>query len=133
MPTMPTKIHACVDYFIALVSIFSPVLFGFGEGGIETLLPIMFGMLLILYSFFTNYELGLSKQIPLFLHFRMDQMAGALLAASPWFINFSETVYLPHMVLGIALVVSSLLAGNDIPMIVQAFRNRSWFRVPSSQ
>ena len=130
---MPTKIHACVDYFIAFLSIFSPVLFGFGEGGVETLLPIGFGMLLILYSFFTDYELGLSKQIPLFLHFRLDQMAGALLAASPWLLNFSEMVYIPHLLLGIALVVSSLLAGNDLPVIVQALRNRSWFRVPSNQ
>jgi len=122
-----------VDYFIAFLSIFSPVFFGFGEGGIETLFPIGFGMLLILYSFFTNYELGLSKQIPLFLHFRLDQMAGALLAASPWLLNFSETVYLPHLLLGIALVVSSLLASNDVPMMVEALRNRSWFRVPSEQ
>lgn len=130
---MPTKIHAFVDYFIALIAIFSPVFFGFGEGGIETLFPIVFGMLLILYSFFTDYELGLSKQIPLFLHFRLDQMGGALLAASPWLLNFYEAVYMPHLILGIALVVSSLLAGNEIPMIVQAIRNRSWFRVPSNQ
>lgn len=125
---MPTKIHACVDYLLALLSIFSPVLFGFGEGGAETLFPIVFGMLLILYSFFTNYEFGLSKQIPLFVHLRLDQMGGALLAASPWLLNFHETVYLPHVLLGITLVVSSLLAGNNLVMIMHAIRNRTWLR-----
>jgi len=126
MRTVPGKIHGILDYAIALLSILSPVLFGFGEGNAETLIPIAFGMLLILYSFFTNYELGLSKQIPLFLHLRMDQMAGTLLAASPWLCKFNETVSRPHVVLGIALVVSSLLAGNELPALFNAIRHRSW-------
>ena len=130
---MPTKIHAYVDYFIALFSIFSPVIFSFGQGGTETLVLIAFGMLLILYNFFTDYELGLSKQIPLWAHFRMDQMAGALLAASPWLFKFYGLVYMPHVLLGITLIVSSLLAGNELNMLVQAIRSRQWFRVTSNQ
>jgi hypothetical protein len=123
---MPTRIHAGVDYFIALLSILSPVLFGFGEGGPETLTPIILGMLLILYNFLTDYELGLSRQIPLYLHFRMDQLMGGLLAASPWLLNFYELVYLPHLLLGIALVVSSVLAGYELQWLLQAMRNRDW-------
>jgi hypothetical protein len=65
MPALSTKLHALLDYFIALLSILSPLIFGFGEGKAETLLPIGYGMLLILYSFFTDYELGISKQISL--------------------------------------------------------------------
>lgn len=130
---MPVKIHGCVDYVIALISILSPLLFGFGEGSLETLVPIAFGMVLILYSFFTDYELGMAKQIPLYLHFRLDQMAGGLLAASPWLFNFNEVVYLPHVILGITLIVSSLLAGNELAALVQLVRNRAGVRVPSNQ
>ena len=126
MRTMPEKIHGLLDYAIALLSILSPVLFGFGEGSVETLLPIAFGMLLILYSFFTNYETGLSKQIPLYVHLRVDLVAGALLATSPWLFRFSDTVYMPHLVLGIALVVSSVLTGNELPALLDAIRHRSW-------
>jgi hypothetical protein len=126
MRTMPSKIHGCLDYAIALISILSPVLFGFGEGNSETLLPIAFGMLIILYSFFTDYETGLSKQIPFYLHVRMDQIAGALLATSPWLFRFYEEVYLPHVILGMMLIVSSLLAGNDLPALFNAIRHRSW-------
>lgn len=130
---MHAKIHGLLDYTIALLSILSPLLFGFGEGNAETLLPIAFGMLLILYSFFTNYEMGLSKQIPLFVHLRMDQMAGGLLAASPWLFRFHDTVYLPHVVLGIALIVSSLLAGNELPALMDAIRHRSVHRLKLPQ
>ena len=132
MRTISGKIHGIVDYLIALISILSPVLFGFGEGNAETLLPIAFGMLLILYSFFTNYELGLSKQIPLSVHLRMDQFAGGLLAASPWLFRFHESVYLPHVILGIALIVTSLLSGNELQTLMNAIRHRSWqrFRLP---
>ena len=125
---MPEKIHGILDYAIALLSILSPLLFGFGQGNAETLMPIAFGLLLILYSFFTNYEMGLSKQIPLLIHMRMDQMNGLLLAASPWLFRFNETVYLPHVILGIALIVSSVLAGHELPALFDAIRHRSWSR-----
>lgn len=130
MPGIPTKIHAYVDYIIALVLILSPLLFGFGTGGAETLIPIGFGMVLILYNFFTDYELGMSKQIPLWAHFRMDQLAGGLLATSPWVFNFYEIVYLPHLLLGITLVVSSLLAGHELQSLVNAIRNRTGSALP---
>ncbi len=130
MPTIPSKVHGYLDYSIALLSILSPILFGFGEGNSETLLPVGFGMLLILYSFFTDYEVGLSKQIPLYAHLRMDQMAGALLAASPWLFRFSDIVYLPHVILGVSLIVSSLLTSNEITSWINTIRNRT-FRVPT--
>lgn len=135
MPFITSKVHGTVDYVIALLSIFSPVLFSFGEGNIETIVPIVFGMLLILYSFFTDYEVGLARQLPLYLHYRLDQMAGVLLAASPWLLNFHETAYLAHLMLGICLVVNSFLASDDIPTLLHAVRGRSWskFRIPSNQ
>jgi hypothetical protein len=123
---MPTKLHAIADYLIALLSILSPLIFGFGEGSTETLIPICFGLLIILYSFFSDYELGLSREIPLYVHFRMDQLGGLMMAASPWLLNFEEMVYLPHVLLGLALIVNALLAGNEINSVIQFFRQRQW-------
>src|SRR5688572_1026617 len=102
------KLHACLDYFIALLSILSPVLFNFGMGEYETIIPLSFGLLIILYSFFTDYPLGLSRQISLDLHLRMDQFAGLLMMASPWIFNFRDLVYVPHVVLGLALIINSV-------------------------
>jgi len=130
------KLHACLDYCIALLSILSPVIFGFGEGQEETIIPLAFGLLIILYNFFTDYPLGMSKSIPLFLHLRMDQIAGLLMIMSPWIFSFHEIIYLPHVLLGLALIISSVLTGNDILLLIQSIRERpweKWFRMPSEQ
>ncbi|MGB8191296.1 MAG: hypothetical protein WCF67_05215 [Chitinophagaceae bacterium] len=128
MRTMPTKLHAVLDYFIALLSILSPLIFGFGEGGNETLLPISFGLLIILYSFFSDYEFGFTRQIPMWAHLRIDQMAGLLMAASPWIFRFYGSVYLPHVLLGLSLIISSLATGNDVTQVIQ-FVKRPWGRI----
>ncbi|HEY0679556.1 MAG TPA: hypothetical protein VGD17_14830 [Chitinophagaceae bacterium] len=114
MRNMSTRLHAYVDYVLASTSIFSPLLFGFGEGGIETLAPIGFGLLLILYNFFTDYELGLSKQIPVTYHLRLDIAAGLTMILSPWLLRFHDNVYFPHILLGAALLINALLTGSEI-------------------
>ncbi|HYF30733.1 MAG TPA: hypothetical protein VD993_06415 [Chitinophagaceae bacterium] len=136
MRILHPKLHAVLDYFIALLSILSPVLFNFGTGQRETLASLCFGLLIILYSFFTDYLLGLAKQISLDLHLRMDQFLGALMMASPWLFNFDEAIYLPHILLGLSLFVSAMLTGNDIILLVQSIKQRpweKWFRMPSEQ
>lgn len=124
MRPLPTKLHAAVDYVIALLAILSPVIFQFGNGGFETLVPIAFGLLLILYSFFTNYELSLTKEIPLWIHFRMDQLGGLFMAVSPWLLGFDEHVYLPNVLLGLALVINSLVTSPEVFNIVHGLRTR---------
>ena len=127
------KLHALLDYCIAVLAILSPVLFSFGDGKSETVLPLAFGLLIILYSFFTDYPLGMARQIPFELHLRMDQLAAILMIASPWLFNFADEVYIPHVALGLALFISSVLAGNDILHFIQSIRQRpweKWFRIP---
>lgn len=133
MNPMPTKLHAALDYLIALLSILSPLIFQFGNGGFETLVPIAFGLLLILYSFFSDHELALTKEIPMWVHFRMDQLGGLMMAASPWMLGFDEHVYLPNVLLGLALVFNSLFASPEVFNIVQAIRTRPISKLFSNQ
>lgn len=130
------KLHAGLDYCIALLSILSPVLFGFGTGKYETLVPVCFGLLIILYSFMTDYGFGMSRQLSLDLHLRIDQFVALLMIATPWLMNFKEVVFIPLACLGLALLVSSFLTGNDISQLMQLLRQRpwmKWFRMPSGQ
>lgn len=124
MRPMSTKLHAVLDYVIALLAILSPLVFKFGEGGFETLVPICFGLLLILYSFFTDYQLSLTKEIPLWVHFRIDQLGGLFMAASPWMLGFDEHVYLPNVILGLALVINSLFASPEVFNFIQSLKPR---------
>ncbi|HYE54079.1 MAG TPA: hypothetical protein VD996_04520 [Chitinophagaceae bacterium] len=129
MRTMPTKLHALLDYLIALFSILSPLIFGFGQGKSETFVPVSFGMLMILYNFFTDYELSMSREIPMHVHLRIDQLLALFMMGSPWLLGFEDVVYLPHLLLGLALLLSSAFAGNELSMVINAIRHRRWSRL----
>jgi hypothetical protein len=101
MKIISTKVHGVLDYLMGVLLIAAPWLFNFNRDGAETWVPVILGIGVIVYSLFTNYELGLSKLIPMRTHLILDMLSGALLAASPWIFNFDEYVYLPHLILGI--------------------------------
>jgi hypothetical protein len=77
----------------------------------------MFGVGAILYSVFTAYELGMLRILPMSLHLMLDGAAGALLAASPFLLDFSEHVYLPHLLFGLFSVIASLLTRMEVTLV----------------
>ena len=106
---LPTKIHGALDYIVGIALILAPNIFGFdGMGGAQVLLPRALGVVLIVYSIFTNYEWGLVKMLDMRYHLVVDFLAALLLAASPWLFGFSNqtaTHWLPHFVVGLAVIV----------------------------
>jgi hypothetical protein len=93
-----------MDYLVGLLLLVAPWLLGFNLGGPETIVPVVLGAGLILYSLFTDYELGLVRSIPMSTHLTLDVLGGMVLAASPWLFNFDSIVTLPHFVIGLAEV-----------------------------
>lgn len=109
MRVIPTNIHGMLDYLMGLLLIVAPWLFGFAAGGAETWLPVVLGAGVILYSLFTDYEMGLSKSLSVPAHLWLDGLGGALLAVSPWLFGFSGEVFWPHLVLGLVEIGASLI------------------------
>lgn len=103
-----TRVHGMMDYLMGLLLIISPWIFGFANGDAAQWVPILLGVGAFLYSIMTDYELGLLKVISVKAHLMIDLIAGIFLAASPWIFGFSEEVYLPHLILGIAEIGASL-------------------------
>jgi hypothetical protein len=101
MRFIPTRVHGVMDYLVGLLLISAPWLFRFDHGGAETMVPIILGAGLILYSLFTDYELGLVRSIPMSTHLTLDVLSGMILAASPWLFNFDSIVTMPHFVVGL--------------------------------
>jgi SPW repeat len=69
------------------------------------------GVGLIAYSVFTNYELGVWKVAPMAVHNLIDIVAGALLAASPWLVDFADNsanAWVPFVVIGVAAIFLGL-------------------------
>lgn len=123
LPVIPARVHGFLDYAMGLLLIVSPWLFGFAPDnpGAETWVPVALGVGAILYSLITDYELGTARILPMQVHLILDAMSGILLAASPWLFGFSEYLWLPHLVLGIAelgvAAMTSAVPGNrqDVP------------------
>lgn len=85
----------------------APWIFDFSRGGAETIIPVVLGSGMILYSLLTNYEMGVIKVIPIRTHLGIDFISGIFLAISPWLFGFSEFVYLPHLIVGVLEVGAS--------------------------
>ena len=108
MRFIDTKTHGYLDYLVGIILIIAPWVLDFHRGGAETWVPVSFGALVIIYSLFTDYELGASRRIPMRMHLLLDLVGGVILAISPWLFNFDEYVSTPHLVLGIFSIGASL-------------------------
>ncbi|HEU4648885.1 MAG TPA: SPW repeat protein [Gemmatimonadales bacterium] len=108
MRFIPTRTHGVLDYLVGALLMVSPWLFDFAAGGAETWLPVVLGAATIIYSVFTDYELGLVRKIPMPVHLALDLLSGALLAVSPWLFAFSKSVWAPHLIIGLFEIGASL-------------------------
>lgn len=105
MKIINSKLHGVLDYLVGFILILSPWIFGFADGGTKMWIPIILGVLTLVYSLLPRYELGIFKLIPFKTHLVIDVLSGIFLAASPWFFGFSHDVYLPHLLFGILEII----------------------------
>ena len=69
---------------------------------------------MLLYSAFTDYELGVVKKIQMPIHLMLDALGGVLLAVSPWMLGFDDRVWMPHVILGAVEVLTAAIT-NTVP------------------
>ncbi len=116
MRFLPTSVHGAIDYLWGVALLAAPWLFGFADVTAATWTAVVFGAGAILYSMLTAYELGVLRLLPMSLHLMLDGAAGALLAASPFLLGFSDRVYLPHVLFGLFSVVASLVTRMEVTL-----------------
>ncbi len=109
MRFLPTRIHGIIDYITGTFLIFVPAIFGLPYNKIEGLIIVILGIAAIVYSFFTDYELGVKKIISMPVHLNLDFLSGIILASSPWIFGFYGQAYLPHVLLGVFEMLASLI------------------------
>ena len=113
MKIIPTFVHGISDYLGGILLLVAPNLLGFADiGGAAVWVPRILGVIVLLQSIMTNYELGLMKTLPMKMHLTNDYVAGVVLAASPWVFGFADqpsNAWMPHLILGILIFVTSLM------------------------
>ena len=109
MRFISTRVHGILDYLVGALLVISPWLFNFDNGGAETWVPVLVGIVVLLQAMMTNYELGVFKTMSMKTHLTMDFIMGTFLAASPWIFNFDEYIWEPHVLFGLISVAASLM------------------------
>jgi hypothetical protein len=112
MTPISTKIHGLFDYLASVFLILSPWLFGFSNGFAETIVPVAAGSFMFMYSLCTHYEMGMIRFFYMRTHLVFDMVTGIFLAVSPLVFRFYQTVYMPHLWLGIGLVLMALISSR---------------------
>lgn len=125
MRFISTYTHGILDYVMGILLLLSPWLFGFTEMGTDprdvpgtnpqSVIPILIGISAMVMALFTNYELGAVRKLPMTVHLGIDALAGLFLAASPWLFGFADSVYLPHVILGIGEIGAALFTATTPP------------------
>ena len=110
MRVIPTKIHGVMDYLMAVVLLAAPAFLALNSGSREGLVLIDLGVVTVIYSLLTRYELGLFRVLPMPAHLGLDLLSGVFLATSPWLLGFADRIYLPHLVLGLIEIGAALLS-----------------------
>lgn len=100
MRFISTRTHAVNDYIFGILLIAIPLFYA-NRGGAAVWIPISIGVVLILQSLITNYEFSLANILPMKLHLVIDALAGILLIISPWLFGFAESVWRPHVIVGV--------------------------------
>lgn len=109
MRFIPTRVHGMLDYLLGIVLLVAPWLLDFSDNDTATWVTVALGAAIILYSLLTDYELGVVRAIPMQMHLGLDFVSGLVLAASPWIFGFDETVWVPHVILGIVEIGTALM------------------------
>lgn len=107
MRFISTKTHAMLDYLMGILLVIVPIPF-LAEYGAAAWVPIVAGAIMLIQSACTDYELGMMRLIPMPVHLAMDAVVGIVVAASPWIFGFSEVIWIPHVIIGVAEIGAAL-------------------------
>ena len=114
---IPTRVHGIADYLGGVALLLAPNLFGFADvGGAAVWVPRVLGVVILVQSLATRYELGVVKLLPMRSHLMNDYIASLFLAASPWLLGFHDrpaNAWVPHVVVGLGVFVLTLLTQTE--------------------
>lgn len=84
------KVHAYIDYPVALSLIVLPFVLNLGAGNpIAKWLSVATGVAALILTVLTNHETGIFKVVPYWMHVAVDRLVGLVFIAAPFVFGFS--------------------------------------------
>ncbi|WP_299649768.1 hypothetical protein [uncultured Tateyamaria sp.] len=110
------KLHAYIDYPVALGLIAAPFVLGIGmDNAIAFALSIATGIAALLLTALTDHETGLLPVLPYKFHLAVDALVGAAFVAAPFLFGFTGLDMAYYLVIGsTVLAVVGLHKGDDV-------------------
>ncbi len=108
MRFIPTRLHGIFDYIIGLVLIITPWLLNFSNVATPAWVMITSGIVVLLLSAFTDFEVGIVRKIPVRVHLFVDLGLGIMLAILPWLFKFNSQLFWAYLAGGVFIAIISL-------------------------
>ncbi|RWY79920.1 hypothetical protein EHI44_30925 [Rhizobium leguminosarum] len=105
MRFVPTIVHGIADYVVGFIVIGLPFFLEFS--GTPRMVLIALGIIVVLYSLLTDYEIGAVRFLRIRFHLLLDAIFGVAMLLSPWLVHFPMDTRWPVYAIG---VVSPILA-----------------------
>src|SRR5262245_17131468 len=104
------KIHAYLDYPVALSLVALPFVLGLGASNpAAKWLAVATGMTAFILTLLTNHELGVIKVAPYWFHLAVDRLVGTAFIAAPFVLGFSGLDAIYYWTNGIAVLIVTVL------------------------
>lgn len=113
MHFISTRYHAVIDYLLGLYVFCIPFMCKFPIVSPQTITLLATSGILIINALFSRHELGCFKVIPNNVHLIIDGCAGVVLAATPWWLSYSNDNYLIHCVIGGIVFLFALCSNKN--------------------
>jgi hypothetical protein len=118
---IPLRIHAILDYIVAVVLVAAPYLFGFADIDIARNFFLIMGIVLAVYSALTKYRYSLAKIIPIGPHMFLDVVVGFFTMIGPYVLNYrlaiSSAQTAAHYFIGLGLWAVVALTRPDADVV----------------
>lgn len=108
MKIISRPLHIVLDLCYSIFLIVYPWVFE-QEMGLGSITLLISGLSIICYSMLTKYELGVLKLISFKIHLSIDFVLGVALICAPWVLGFGQYVLWPHVIIGLALMITAVL------------------------
>lgn len=107
------NVHEALDFFFGLALTVSPYFFGFQNSGPETIVPIIVGLAIIIFTALTDFKYTFFPAINIKDHLILDMIAGSFLIAAPFIFYFYGHVFVPHILFGALFIMNSFFTNEE--------------------
>jgi hypothetical protein len=121
MQIITRKIHAYLDYPVAVSLMALPFVLGLGTGNpLAKWLAVATGVAAFILTLLTDHELGVVKVVPYPVHVAVDRLVGVIFVVAPFVFGFAGIDAAYYWVNGAAVLLVTTLLDAPTPKLAIA-------------